>query len=327
MSNTYTDSSGRMRNETTAPDTAIDAQGNRINIDENAHKSDSIVGSVVEAAKAAGQRVKEAFTGPSEPTAMDSDYASRAGIKENARDTSQSMKESARGAKENLMDTVDDTKAKARDIRTSAKESLNMDTTGDRIRDFGANVNDRMGTASEKAKDRLQNVNERAENIGYDARDRAQDANARLNDNSTGSTFENVKEKVKDAVDSGTEKIKQAFSRTGENTDINTYPASGSSGLSQYHTEDAKSKMASAGAKAADKTEDLAGSAKDKLSSGMGYSNDWTTNAKANLYDKADQVQDWAADQKHKANADTNVHEKNKQAIRNTGFNPVDPQI
>jgi len=310
MSNTYTDSTERAKNQApTAPDTAIDAHGNRVDIDKDAKKSDSLVGSVVEAAKSAGQRVKEAFSGPSETVPAAAPTDSNKGINEGFRDTSQSAKESGRDTKEKMFDTVDDTKAKGRDLRTSAKESLGMDKTGDRARDFVANTQDRMGTANVKAKDKLQSAGERVENLGYDARDRVQNAND--SSATSGSTFQNVKEKVQDVVETGSEKIKQAFSRTPENTQTGTYPAAGSSDLAgKFHTEDAKSKMATAGAKAADQTEDLAGAAKDTL------------------HDKADRVQNWAAEKKHKANADANLHEKNKQDIRNAAYNPsVDPQI
>jgi len=302
MSNTYTDSTGRTKY--VAPDAERDARLHDSNVDAN-EPSESIVGSVVEAAKSAGQRVKEAFAGPAEPAQ---------GINEN-RDTTQSMKESGRTAKEKMMDTTDDGKAKGRDFKTSTKEKLGMDTTGDRAKDFGGNVKDRLNTTSEKGKDRLQNVNERGENLGYDAHDRASNDHDGLNADGSSTTsqkFHDAKEKVKDVVGAGTEKIKKAFSRTGDTTQSDTLaenqPASGLP--SQYHTEDAKSKIQSAAAKSAEKTEDLAADAKHK------------TDARGHLHDKAYRTENWAADKKDKAKMQSNIHESNKDAIRNAGYNP-----
>jgi hypothetical protein len=179
MSNTYNDPDATKTKNTRSPDvtgpveTGVDRNTDTTQVvaerDKDTHEkreSESLISTAFEVAKSAGQRVKEVFTGATEPRDKDIDRNAEAG------------KENIDYGKEKVKDVADKTKDKADEAAYSAKEKIDYGKEKakdnlSRDRDFDESAKQKkMDENKEKVKDTAYDIKEKAKDTGRDIKEK-----------------------------------------------------------------------------------------------------------------------------------------------------------
>jgi len=329
-------------------------RGDVTNLSESS-ESKGIVGSVVEAAKSAANRVREAIAGENVDTAQRDEYNRDSGML-TERDRNRGMiddrnkdmmsdKSSGKTTTDKIKDTAYDTKEKIKDTAYDAKEKIK-----DTSRDIKDNIKGTTYDVKDKSKDTAYDIKDKSKDMAYDIKDKTKDTARDIQDRNRENTS-NYSSTYKDtslsadsdiAADSNKQRLRDVKEKTKDAakaplTMLQTMYAAGKEKLQEMSgsntsttttqqetpgTADMFSDNYQPGPAQYETEPTKTEQAKSKLASTTANTADkaenWIAENKHKLSDQADKAQDLAADTKHKANV--KAQESGKEPASDTRY-------